>query len=142
MKRGYTLTELAVAMSIVGLVTAVTLPQWSSLLDQISVERAASELTTALAVARNEAVVRAGRARLWIASDSLRIDALEDSGWAVVRRWPGPERHGVSLSVSNPTVVFGPTGIGWGASNTKVLLRLGLHTATITTSRVGRVKRW
>jgi prepilin-type N-terminal cleavage/methylation domain-containing protein len=142
MQRGYSLAELAVALSVVGLVMAVTLPRWGSLLDQISVERAASELTTALAVARNEAVVRATRARLSIDSDSLRIDEWGDRGWAAVSHWPGPERYGVSLAVSNPTVIFGPTGIGWGYSNTKVLLRRGLHTATITTSRVGRVKRW
>ena len=64
MQRGYSLAELAVALSVVGLVTAVTLPRWGSLLDRIAVEQAASELTTALAVARNAAVLRATRARL------------------------------------------------------------------------------
>jgi hypothetical protein len=44
--------------------------------------------------------------------------------------------------VSNPLVVFGPTGMGWGVSNTRITLQRGSQVETITVSRVGRVKRW
>jgi prepilin-type N-terminal cleavage/methylation domain-containing protein len=141
-KRGYSLAELAIVLAVIGLVTAIALPRWSSLLDRIAVERAASELTTALAVARNTAVLRATRARLSITSDSLGIDGWEDRAWLPLRRWAGPEGHSVSLEVSSGTVIFGPAGIGWGASNTTIVLRRGTQTAKVTTSRVGRVKRW
>jgi len=142
MQRGYSLAELAIVLALVGLVTALALPSWLRLVDQIAVERAASEVTTALAVARNAAVLRATRARLSIASDSLRVDEWSDRAWLPVWRWPGPERHSVSLEVSNRTVTFGATGVGSEASNTSVVLRRGTQTARITTSRVGRVKRW
>jgi prepilin-type N-terminal cleavage/methylation domain-containing protein len=140
--RGYSLAELAIVLAVIGLVTALGLPRWRTLLDRIAVERAASEVTTAIAVARNAAVLRATHARLSIAADSLRIDEWGDRTWLPVWRWPGPEGHSVSLDVSNQTVVFGATGIGSGASNTTVVLRRGTQTAKITTSRVGRVKRW
>ncbi len=100
------------------------------------------EVTTALAVARNTAVLRATRTQLSIATDSLRVDEWLDHGWSPVLRWPGPEGHSVALEVSNGTVIFGATGIGWGFSNTTVVLRRGERTAKITTSRIGRVKRW
>lgn len=142
MQRGYSLAELAIVLAVIGLLTLMALPSWGALLDRIAVERAASEITTALAVARNAAVLRATRARLSIAADSLGIDEWRDRTWLPVWRWPGPEGHSVSLEVSNGTVTFGATGIGSGVSNTTVVLRRGTQTARITTSRVGRVKRW
>jgi prepilin-type N-terminal cleavage/methylation domain-containing protein len=140
--RGYSLAELAVVLAVIGFVTAFALPRWGTLLDRIAVERAASELTTALAVARNAAVLRTTRARLSIAPDSLGIDEWGDRTWLPVLRWPGPEGHGVSLEASNESVIFGANGIGLGVSNTTVVLRRGTRTAKITMSRVGRVKRW
>jgi prepilin-type N-terminal cleavage/methylation domain-containing protein len=140
--RGYSLAEVAIVLVVVGLGTALGLPGWRGLLDRIAVERAASEVTTALSIARNVAVLRATRARLTIAADSLRVDEWGKDAWMVSWRWAGPEYQAVSLTVSNNTVIFGPTGIGWGTSNTAVVLRRGTKTARITTSRVGRVKRW
>ena len=142
MHRGYSLVELAIVLAVIGIVTAMALPSWGALLDRVAVERAASEVTTALAVARNTAAMRATRARLSIAADSLGIDEWGDRTWARVWRWPGPESYSVSLEISNTTVIFGATGIASGVSNTTVVLRRGRQTARITTSRVGRVKRW
>jgi len=142
MRRGFSLTELAAALAIVVIVIAITLPSLSSLLDRLAVERAATQVTTALAVARNAAVMTATHARLILAADSLRIDRWDGAAWATVRRWPGPEQGGVAAVVSNPVVEFGPLGIGWGAGNTRVVLTRGSQSATITTSRLGRIKRW
>jgi prepilin-type N-terminal cleavage/methylation domain-containing protein len=142
MRRGYSLAELAIVLALIGLLTMLALPSWLAVFDRIAVERAASEITTALAVTRNAAVLRATFARLWIAADSLRIDEWGDRGWLPVWRFPGPESHSVSLKVSNRIVAFGATGIGSAASNTTVVLRRGTQTAKLTTSRVGRVKRW
>ena len=142
MPRGFTLTELAVAVTMVALLLAVGLPRLSGVLDWVAADRAAREVTTALAVARAAAVMRGTRTRVTIAADTLRIDRWEGADWRPYQRWPGPITEGVTLEVSNPEVVFGPTGMGWGASNTRVVLRRGSHTETITTSRLGRVKRW
>ena len=142
MPRGFTLTELAVALAMVALLLAVGLPRLSGVLDWVAADRAAREVTTALAVARAAAVMRGTRTRVTIAADTLRIDRWEGTDWRPYQRWPGPITEGVMLQVSNPEVVFGPTGMGWGASNTRVVLRRGSHTETITTSRLGRVKRW
>jgi len=142
MRRGFSLAELAVTIVVLCVVTAVTLPRLRGLLDWIAVDTAAREVTTALATARHAAVLQASKSRLLIAGDSLRIDQWGLTGWTPFARWPGPAGHEVELEVSNPEVAFGPTGTGWGASNTSVVLRRGRHTETITVSRVGRVKRW
>jgi prepilin-type N-terminal cleavage/methylation domain-containing protein len=142
MPRGFTLTELAVALTMAALLLAIGLPRLSGVLDWVAADRAAREVTTALAVARAAAVMRGTRTRVTIAADTLRIERWEGADWRPYQRWPGPITEGVTLEVSNPEVVFGPTGMGWGASNTRVVLRRGSHTETITTSRLGRVKRW
>ena len=142
MRRGITLIELAVVLAIVAIVTAITLPRLHELLDWVAVNAATQEVTTALAVARSSAVMQGARERLVIAHDSLWIDRWAGDSWGPVLRLPGPDRHGVSLEVSNPVVVFDPIGLAWGVSNTSVTLRRGTRSETVTVSRLGRVKRW
>lgn len=139
---GFSVLELMVVICIAGLLLAFGIPRAARLFDWIATERALRDVTTALAVARHGAVLHATRARLTITADSLRIDRLERQEWEPWWRKPGPASHGVVLQVSNPVVVFGPTGMGWGVSNTRIVLRRGSQAETITVSRVGRVKHW
>lgn len=142
MSKGFTLLELMVVLLIIAVLLGFWLPRAARLMDWLETERAVRDVTTALAVGRNGAVMQSTRARVLIAADTLRIDRLEANGWRPWWRVPGPSSHGVTLEVSNPIVTFGPTGMGWGASNTKIVLRRGSQAETITTSRVGRVKHW
>lgn len=142
MSKGFTLLELAVVVCIVGLLLGFWVPRAARLVDWLETEGAARDVTTALAVGRNGAILQSTRARITFRADTLRIDRLGATGWEAWWRTPGPASHGVSLEVSNPVVEFGPTGMGWGVSNTKIVLRRGSQAETITTSRVGRVKRW
>ena len=142
MRRGFSLAELAAVLALVSVVTAVTLPHARAWLDWVAVDRAAVEITTALALARHAAVMDGSRAHLLIAADSLRLDRWGAGAWLPFARWAGPAHHGVTVELSNPEVVFIPTGIAWGLSNTRVVLRRGTKVATLTVSRVGRVKRW
>jgi len=139
---GFSVLELMVVICIAGLLASLWLPRAARLMDWITTERALRDVTTALAVARNGAVLQATRARLIIGPDSLRIDRLAHGGWEPWWRRPGPASHGVLLQVSNPTVVFGPNGMAWGVSNTRIVLSRGSQVETITMSRVGRVKHW
>src|SRR5947208_14088509 len=97
MRRGYSLAELAVVLAVLGVVTAVTLPRLWGWLDWVAVDRAAVEVSTALADARSAAVFDASRSRLVISADSLRIDRR--AGRAEIGRQPyarsqGPAQHG------------------------------------------------
>jgi prepilin-type N-terminal cleavage/methylation domain-containing protein len=142
MSKGFTFLELMVVLLIAAALLVLWLPRAGRLADWLETERAVRDVTTAFAVGRNAAVMQAARVRIEIAADTLRIDRLESGTWRPWWRLPGPSSHGVALEVSNPIVTFGPTGMGWGVSNTKIVLRRGSQAETITTSRVGRVKHW
>jgi len=142
MRRGVTLAELMVVLTIVVIVTAITLPRLTRLRDWIAVNAAAQDVTTSIAVARNAAIMQGVRSRAVITPVSLRIDRWQGDSWEPVLRWAGPQQHGVMLAVSNPAIVFDPIGLGWGVSNATIELRRGDRVETITVSRVGRVKRW
>ena len=142
MAKGFTLLELIVVVCIAAVLAALWIPRAARWLDWLATERAARDVTTALDVGRNGAVMQSTRARITIDPDTLRIDRLGPQGWQPWWRTPGPASHGVTLEVSNPIIVFGPTGMGWGASNTTIVLRRGSQAETITMSRVGRIKHW
>lgn len=142
MSKGFTLLELLVVTCITGILLGFWIPRAARLMDWLETERALRDVTTALAVGRNGAILQSTWARVSLKADTLRIDRLGPLGWEPWWRTPGPASHGVSLEVSNPVVEFGPTGMGWGASNTKIVLRRGSQAETITLSRVGRVKLW
>ena len=142
MSKGFTLLEMIVVTAIAALLLAFWVPRAGRLMDWIETERAVRDVTTALAIGRHGAVLQATRARIVFATDTLRIDRWGTEGWEPWWRTPGPASHGVLLEVSNPVVIFGPTGMGWGVSNTKIVLRRGSQAETITLSRVGRVKHW
>jgi prepilin-type N-terminal cleavage/methylation domain-containing protein len=141
MRRGFTLLELVVVLAIVAVLTTFAVWRLVPLVDWIAADGAARDVTSALAVTRTAAVLRGTRARLRIAADSLRIDREGPAGWEPYARWAGPASAGVTLSVSNPEVVFSPLGVAWGLSNTRIVLSRGSQIETITTSRLGRVRR-
>ncbi|HTI06086.1 MAG TPA: type II secretion system protein [Gemmatimonadales bacterium] len=139
---GFTIHELIVVMAIVAVLMAFGTPRAARVVDWLETEAAVRDVTTALAVAQSGAVMQSMRSRLTIRADTLRIDRLDGLTWIPWWRQPGPASHGVSLVVSNPDIEFGPTGVGWGVSNTKIVLSRGSQAETITMSRVGRVKHW
>lgn len=141
MRRGFTLLELVVVLAIVAILTTFAVSRLIPLVDWIAADGVARDVTSALAVTRTAAVLRGTRARLRIAADSLRIDREGPDGWEPYARWAGPASSGVTLTVSNPEIVFSPLGIAWGLSNTRIVLSRGSQVETITTSRLGRVRR-
>lgn len=142
MRKGHTLLELLIVLAIVGICLLVGVPRVAGFLDWVAADGAAHDVSIALAVAREAAVEQGVTARLLIAAESLVVEVRDTSGWMLWRRFPGPAARGVTLKVSNPEVVFSPLGAGWGASNTTITLERGGREERITTSRLGRVKRW
>ena len=142
MRKGHTLVELLVVLAVLGICLMVAVPRVAGFLDWVATDGAAHDVSIALAVTREAAVGQGVTARLLIAAESLVVQVRDTSGWVSWRRFPGPATRGVSLEVSNPEVVFSPLGAGWGASNTTITLERGGREQRITTSRLGRVKRW
>jgi len=142
MRRGLSLPELLLVLVIVGTLLGLALPRLAVWLDWAAVDGAAGDATMAIAVARQKAIAWGTRTQLVMRAETLTIDTLGPLAWGRWRAYPGPAARGVALAVTNSRIVFAPNGIAWGASNTRIVLRRGSRSETITVSRVGRVKRW
>src|SRR5262245_57607760 len=142
MRKGFTLLELVVVTCIAGILLAFWVPRARRLMDWFATERAARDVTTAIAVGRHGAVMRATRARISFRPDSIRIERLESQGGVAWGPAAGPASYGGRMVACNRVVILRPNGMAWGASNTRIVLRRGSQSETITMSRVGRVKRW
>lgn len=133
--------ELAMVLAIVGALSALAFPRAGGWLDRIAVSRAAGEVEGFYQTARFAAIFRSQRVRLEFRPDSL-LAVSEGPSDSVFLRWPGPARHGVGLTVTRATIEIQPNGLGFGAANTKIVLRRGMAAESLTTSRLGRLRRW
>lgn len=139
---GFALVELIVVLGVVAVLLLLAAPRWLRWQDQISVTRAAAELAQFYQTARYAAVVRATRVRIEFRPDTLVAVYERVAGDSAVLARPGPARYGVSLAVTRAAIRIGPTGLGYGGANTTLIVRRGAAADTLTTSRLGRLKRW
>ena len=140
-RSGFSLIELVCTLGIVGLLLLMTVPRFGDWRDGLAADRAATQVATFYRAARYAALLRATAVQLDLSSDTLRATylGLRDSVFAAVE---GPGVYGVTLSASRSPIRIHPSGWGWGAANTKIVLRRGTAAESLTTSRLGRLKRW
>jgi prepilin-type N-terminal cleavage/methylation domain-containing protein len=141
MRRGFTLIELLVVVTIGGVLVSLVAPHWARYQDRLAVHQAAAEVASFYSAARYAAIVRSQRVRLEFAADVLRAvyEGVVDSTFLTR---PGPSRRGVTLEASRLVIRISPNGLGYGAANAKFLLRRGPAVDSLTTSRLGRLRRW
>lgn len=140
-RRGFTIIEALVVMSILGVVATFAVPAFertmlANKLDRATVVAAADLQNAFTLAARQRKPVRvtvdgAGR--------SIEIYDRTTGALLTMRRYgASTSAYGLtSLSIANPVIVF-PTGIASGT--TTVTLRLGQHQRRITMSRVGQIR--
>ena len=139
MRAGQTLVELVAVVAIVGVLTAMAVPNLRVARDQAIVRDAATELVATLDAARSAAL---RRGTLGVAAfDTARGEArvIADGDTLMVHQI-GTEL-GITLRASRDSVVYGPSGRGYGATNTTLIVALGGIEDTVTVSRLGRVRR-
>lgn len=68
---GFTLVELMVTVAIVGILAAIAMPNFQSMIQANRIQSAAAEFQAGLALARTEAIKRGGDARVTIVANSL-----------------------------------------------------------------------
>ena len=141
MRRGFTLPELLSVAAIVGILAAVVTPPLIRYLDRAAVREGVERYAALHATARQLAISRSALAR-------LEVDRSRPAATLSVQRGPTAwDTVGVyplgsaTVTCSNPAIVFGPLGLGYGTSNTRVIFSRGSAADTVTTSRTGRLRR-
>lgn len=139
MRRGITLVELALTVTIVCIVAAMAISGARRLLDGMSVRAAAGDAHTLFGVARQLAILGARMVTLEIDTVGTRL---------VV--WAGPDTlrvrelgqvHGVRLAATRLSTTYGANGVGYGVSNLTLVVQRGRVADTLVVSRLGRVRR-
>ena len=138
MRRGTTLLELALVLAVMGALASFVLLPAARALDRIQVRAAAAALTSACAYARQAAVTRSVRAV--VSLDTARGRVVVVAGSDTLRTDDLAARFGISLTTSNATLTYAPTGLATGLSNLRAILRRGGAADTVTVSRLGRVR--
>ena len=139
MRLGMTLIEISVTVGILGLVAGLTFPRFGTYRDRVAVDAATSSTMSLLATARHAALRRATRTAVHLDSSRGTISIV--AGVDTLDRRPLRDVHGVEFSASRDSIAFGPTGLGYGAANTQIILRRRAAADTIAVSRLGRARR-
>ncbi len=133
--------ELLSVAAIAGVLASIAMPPARRALDRAAVGGAVEQLASAHAAARQLAISKNQLAR-------LELDAARRTVTLSVQRtsaaWDTVSTHSlgtVTVACSNPAMTFGPTGLGFGLSNTRVVFSRGSAADTVTTSRTGRLRR-
>jgi len=138
---GFTLLELVVVLTLLGLSMAGLLPAAKRQLDRLAVLGAREEVAGLLHRTRGEAVAR-GEAELVLTSVPPRVELIAKTD--TLARTKLGESYGVSLGLSRDRsearLRFGPLGLGLVASQT-LRFRRGDAEALLVISSFGRVVR-
>ncbi len=140
-RNGFSLPELATVLAIMGILTSIVTPPLRRALDRAAVREGVETFAASFATTRQLAISRSRLARMEL--DAGRRTATLSvqrtaKAWDTISTYPlGP----AAFSYSTRTMVFNPIGIGYGASNTRVIFARGTAADTVTTSRTGRLRR-
>lgn len=136
-RTGGTLVELVLTLALLSIVMAIAVPSLRTTLNELGVRGARQDVVLALWAARNAASFRGDYASLIVDAARGRVSVVTGHDTVFVRDLAG--RRGVSVAVTRDSITYAPTGIGWGAANTRIVVSRGGRADTITTSRLGRV---
>ncbi|MEP6763329.1 MAG: hypothetical protein ABJB66_03410 [Gemmatimonadaceae bacterium] len=137
-KHGTTIVEQLVILVVVGIMAAIVVRSIAGALDVLAVRGAVREIKDVFAAAREYAVAAGVRTAVQIEPLPARVSALAGSDTVVVR--PLALLHQVSLVTSRDSMAYSPSGLGYGASNLRVIVSRHTTAETVTVSRLGRVR--
>ena len=137
-RSGFTLAEQTVVIAVMGVLAAIAVRSIGRQLDRIAVRSAAREARDVFAAAREFAVARGVRtaAQIFPLSAEVSAHAAADT---ILSRQLGT-LHGVALSTSRDSMAYSPSGLGYGASNLRIIVVKHVAAETVTVSRLGRVR--
>ena len=137
-RRGFSLIELVLVMTLAGMVCLTVVQALTLQLDRMAVRNAIAEAAGALARARDEALAR--RAVVRVRIDTGQRTLIVRSGNEHIARHAFGHGHGVTLTTTRDSIAFDVRGLGHGAANLTLVARRGRAADTLVVSRLGRVR--
>ncbi|MEO7996377.1 MAG: hypothetical protein ABI852_02970 [Gemmatimonadaceae bacterium] len=125
-------------IAVLGIVTAIAIRSVSQALDALAVRSAAREVRDVFATAREYAVAGGVRTAVQIVPAAAELSAHAGVDTISVR--PIGQLHGVTLTTSRDSMAYSPSGLGYGASNLKIIVVKRSAAETVNVSRLGRVR--
>ena len=124
---------------ISGIVLSASVVGGARLLDSAAVRTSANDVADLFAIARDQAIATGKRT-------AVRIDRTEGrlvihANVDTLMRLELARLRAVSIESTRDSMAYAASGLGYGASNLRVIVRRGASADTITVSRLGRVKR-
>ncbi len=138
-RAGFTLIEQLWILLLSGTLLALGVAGGARLLDAAVVRASANDVADLFAVARDQAIASGARTavRLDAANGRVLIHADADT----MTRLDLRQLRAVQLSSTRDSMAYTPSGLGYGASNLRVVVSRGASADTVTVSRLGRVRR-
>ncbi len=137
--RGFTLVESMIALILAGLLLAIAIPGTTTMLHGSAVRGAALEMEAMLSGTRQAARARGTMATFEI--DTILRQVTIRVGTDTIRTRRLGVVYDVDLQTSRSVVTYASNGLGYGVSNTTIILARGAAAETVTVSRLGRVRR-
>ena len=140
MRRGITISEVVVVVTLIALCTLVGVPRIANTLAGLTAEHEARRIAMAHSRARIMALASGRVMLLRLAPDTLSISEIEAGD--TLRRWfePGPASAGAELTGPTRYLRFTPTGITFGLSNGTWTVTYRGAMRRVVASRLGRVR--
>ena len=143
-ERGFTLIEILMVVTVIGLLTAIALPRIGDAMVAQNARAGRGAVISLHAKARAAAIQRGRSTRLVINGNSMIIVSQHPVTGAVDTVGNVEDlfdRFGVTLSTTRDTLSFDARGLGTESSATTVTVTKGAHTYQITISMWGRVRK-
>ena len=145
-RRGFTLIEMLLVVTLIGILTTVALPRFRDASGKGSVRSAMDAFASMHAVAKNTAVQRGRTTRLIIrpSLNTVLVVASKVTGTGVdtIGRVENfSTRFGVTITTTRDTMVLSPRGVGLDPGGTTVIFRKTTSVDTVLVSAGGRVFR-
>ncbi|MDQ2931058.1 MAG: type II secretion system GspH family protein [Gemmatimonadota bacterium] len=139
MRRGYTLLEQLVVLTVFAILLTIVGPRTLTALDRSAVRNARIQLVSVLGAARGSAQSRAEKVSVSMDSTAGLLRILAGADTLLVR--PLQTELGVAFAASRDNVTYGASGRGYGAANSIIVLSRGAAAETVYVARLGRA-RW
>ena len=138
MRRGTTIIELALSLSIISILSAIAYPRIGRLMDGIHVRGTVTEIHSLFTAARHHAIIRSELVTVQIDTARGSISLL--AGADTIRARGFVDTHGVTLAANRASFTYSPIGIGYGAGNMTLIVRRNARVDSVFVSRLGRVR--